>query len=56
MGQMIQTFLIYSHLCHIDLPVVHKIENILQLTLVNAFQVEEWILVSVVCKDTPEEW
>ncbi len=49
-------YLTFSYLCHIDLSVVHKIENILQLTLVNALQVKKRILMSVVCKDTPEEW
>jgi hypothetical protein len=44
-----------SHLCHIDLSVVHEIEDVLQLTLVDAFQVEERILMSVVCQNSPEE-
>ena len=44
------------YLCHINFSVVHEIEDILELSLVNALQVEERILlVSVVRKDATEE-
>ena len=45
-----------TYLCDVDFSVVHEVENILELFLVDALQIEERVLVCVVGQDAPEKW
>ena len=42
-------------LSHVDLPVVHKVEDGLEVIVLDALQVEEWMLVRILLEHRPEE-